>query len=127
MEFRRVLFRSLLLTDRFQALAPERAAWSRDLLARLDTYTEVRPLDFFDREFPSVWTGKKHDNARESAVGLFNFTEQPETRSFTAGQLGLEPELKIDDAQTGETWIAAGRVELTIPPHSCRLLTVCQA
>ncbi len=106
-----------LLSDRFSTLTPERAALSKLLLAEQDVF-EVRPLDLFDRDYPSLWYGKRRKDGLP-VLGVFNFGDEAETHRLELGRL-LAPATAFKDFWSGKVW-QGNNVEIELPPHSCLL------
>lgn len=107
----------LLLCDRFESLAPERAELSKLLLRRTDAFRDVRPLDFRDSTGPSVWFGRFAETGAP-VYGFFNFGEEP--RRFAIRHNG--PETAFKEHWSGQLLEAdSGRIEAEVPPHGCRL------
>ena len=107
----------LLLCDRFESLAPERAELSKLLLRRTDAFRDVRPLDFRDSTVPSVWSGRFAETGAP-VYGFFNFGEEP--RRFAIRHDG--PETAFKEHWSGQLLEAdSGRIEAEVPPHGCRL------
>ena len=121
-----------LLSDRFATLAPEREQWSRWLVAERDGW-HTRPLDFFEREFPAVWLGRRKDQAPSDpacVLGLFNFADSATTLQVPLAQAGFAPGAAVD---LHDVWTdrfhsrAAGTLALEVPVHSCTLLRLSPA
>ena len=121
-----------LLSDRFATLAPEREKWSRWLVADRDGF-DTRPLDFFEREFPAIWLGRRRSQApmdQTCVLGLFNFADSATTLRVPLSQAGFAPGATVD---LHDVWTDGGRgravtaVEQSLPPHSCALLRLTPA
>ncbi len=107
-----------LISDRFTTLAPERAAFSKLLLARTDTF-DTRPLDFFERTIPAVWGAKRRSDGAP-CIGVFNFEDTPAVIEVDLASW-FGPDVLLKDHWTGTTLSSnAGKVEL--PPHTCAVL-----
>lgn len=110
---------ALLLSDRFSTLTPERAALSKMLLADPDAFTETRPLDFLEREFPAVWFAKNTKLKNTYAVGVFNFettireyrVNLPVTGTFNATEHWSGLHLSG----------ISGSFNVSVAPHTCRI------
>jgi len=103
-----------VLGDRVETLPEERLAileTARDLLGGA-----LRVVDLFDRDPPEL---ARCVYAEGEVIGVFNFAEQPATRSVEIGSAATVHEL-----WSGEPLpVRDGRVELPpLPPHGCRLL-----
>lgn len=110
----------LLLSDRFETLAPERARFSRWLLSDPDAY-ETRPLDFFEHTTPTIWFGT-HRRTGERVLGFFNFEDVPQILSVDLGKLSDTP-VKLVDVLDGEVLGEfSGVFTINVLEHSCRLL-----
>ena len=108
-----------LLTDRFATLDPDRAALSRLLLEKADAFDDVRPLDFFEREYPSVWSGHRDGKA---VIGCFNFEDAEAVRTVSPVRAGAGSG-RFRDYWTGMVFETEGDLlAVTVPPHCCRLL-----
>jgi hypothetical protein len=88
----------------------------------------ARPLDLFDRQWPSLWhTHCKNASDAWDVVGLFNFEDQPEERTVELRDLGFRPD---EQAVAFEFWtekllgVQKGRVSLTLLPHTARALII---
>ncbi len=114
----------VLLCDRFSTLAPERTALSQMLLRDLGRFENVRPLDIFDREFPSIWLARNQSKPSEYALGLFNFdaVEQNllvdfskvhglEQTRFTVKEYWTNTDIGLNNAC----------LEAAVRPHSCKV------
>jgi len=110
-----------LLADRFATLAPDRAELGKILLRDPDAFV-TRPLDLFDREFPSVWWGT-HRRTGAWVLGLFNFADVPEPRMADLKPIRNGKGIAIRDHWTGRAigHLSDTYVE-TVAPHSARLL-----
>lgn len=76
----------LLLCDRFESLAPERAELSKLLLRRTDAFRDVRPLDFRDSTVPSVWFGRFAETARRSTDSSISARSRAGSQSGTTAR-----------------------------------------
>lgn len=110
----------LLLSDRFETLAPERTRYPKLLIQEQDQF-QTRPLDLFDREYPAVWYGV-HKKTGQKVVGLFNFENGERVLSIPLDAISRSTEFRIRDRFTGEDLgIATGHFEAAVPAHSCRI------
>ena len=110
----------LLLSDRFETLAPERARFSRWLLSDPDAY-ETRPLDFFEHTTPNLWFGT-HRRTGERVIGFFNFEDVPQILSVDLGKFSDTP-VRLVDVLDGEVLGEfSGEFTINVLEHSCRLL-----
>jgi len=106
-----------LLCDRFQTLAPERAALSKLLLKQTDAFENVRPLDFRESTVPAVWFGRFRETGAP-VYGLFNFEDVPRILSTPVEKT----ESTFKEHWSGDTATAKdGRLSVEVPPHSCRI------
>ncbi len=114
----------LLLSDRMDTLAPDRAQLSKTLLGQVDVNASARPLDFFESAFPSIWLGLGKDGV-SAFLGLFDFETAPRSFSVPLEKLGFARE-RIVGAK--EIWsgakvdVSKGSVEAKVEPHSCALI-----
>ncbi len=104
----------LLLSDRFETLIPERAAYSKMLLAEPDAFVSV-PLDRMERTVPAVWFAR-HRTEQRALFGLFNFEDVPQTVSAKLPVRGTMKELF--SGKTVETLPA------TLEPHTCFVVEI---
>jgi alpha-galactosidase len=118
---------SISFSDDFRKLPPERIQLMQQCLPAGNP--SARPLDLFDRQIPSLWHMPCVKRGLESwdVVGLFNFEDQPQERTLDLAAIGLAPNARV---AVFEFWqqkflgLHAGRVSLTLPPHSSRVLVV---
>lgn len=114
----------LLLGDRFNTLTPERAALSKMLIGKLESFDVTRPLDFFEQEVPALWLGTRTATPNEMTLGVFNFTDEPKAFPISLAALGAKPGAKF---QVSEFWeganlgIIVNDFETEVPPHSCKV------
>jgi hypothetical protein len=107
-------------------LAPERL----DLLKRtLPNHGLLpRPADLFEREIPSVWLLR--DDRRQpvrQVVGLFNWQSAEQSFDVSLERLGLDPVkdyLAFDYWQNALLPVIRGRLQLSAPAESCRIVAV---
>ena len=113
----------LLFSDRFETLTPERAALSK-LLLSAPGMRQVRPVDFFEREYPAIWLSRNLETG-EVLLGLFNFEDTP--RELRVDQHFVETVAiqSLSDFTTGEVFeIPSSELTVTVRAHSCRVLCV---
>jgi hypothetical protein len=117
---------SISFSDELQYLPPSRIRMMQQCLP--PGAPPMKPLDLFERAFPSIW----HVHCRQAAeewevVGLFNFENQPEQRTVDFNALGLPADVK---QMVFEFWeekfvgIHQGRITLTLPPQTSRVLSI---
>lgn len=111
----------LLLSDRFATLDPERAGLARLLLEEQDAFEAVRPVDFFEREIPAVWSGVRRKD-RKPVLGFFNLGETPLAVSADLEQLGTAEYPAWREYWTGRVERVSGkRLSALLEPH-CAML-----
>jgi len=112
----------LLLSDRFSTLTPERARLSKMLLNDLGRFEGARPLDFLDREYPSVWLARSGKNPGELALGIFNFEDHAQTitADLAASEDACNRKFTARDFWSGQN---AGDISgpFDLKPHSCKV------
>ena len=114
---------SVILSDRFETLTPERAKLSQLLLAEPGIFA-TRPLDVFEREFPAVWL-RRTKSTGQILVGLFNFESEECALSVDPDKIETGKEFEVSDFRTGEKMGTIRKnFTLTVPPHSCRILNL---
>jgi len=90
----------------------------------LDAFDEVKPLDIFESEYPSLWLGKSRKSGKPAVIGAFNFDETPKTLLVEPGKAGFAPGAKVkvkefwSQENIGET---AGSFQTELKPHSCKI------
>ncbi len=88
----------------------------------------ARPLDLFERELSSLWHMHcKNDAGAWDVVGLFNFEDQPQTRSVELSSLGLPVDAEVAVFEFWEeTFLGLQRrsVSLTLAPRTARILLI---
>ena len=110
----------LLLSDRFETLAPERTKYPKLLIREQDQF-KTRPLDFFEREYPAVWYGV-HKKTGQKVVGLFNFENEKRSLAIPLNEISRDTAFRINDLFSGEDEGShTNRFEANVPAHSCRL------
>ena len=111
----------LLLSDRFATLDAERAGLARLLLEERDAFEAVRPVDFFEREIPAVWSGVRRKD-RKPVLGFFNLGETPLAVSADLEQLGTAEYPAWREYWTGRVERVSGkRLSALLEPH-CAML-----
>lgn len=114
----------ILTGDRFSTLSDERSKLLQMLLNDLDAFDEVKPLDIFESEYPSLWLGKSRKSGKPAVIGAFNFDETPKTLLVEPGKAGFAPGAKVkvkefwSQENIGET---AGSFQTELKPHSCKI------
>jgi len=120
---------SVSFSDEFQYLPPSRIRMMQQCLPPGNP--PMRPIDLFDRTIPSIWRVHCKTDADEwDVVGLFNFENSPQERSVDWSSIDL-----ADDAEAAvfEFWqerlvgVHKGRVTMTLPPQSSRILSIRRA
>ena len=110
----------LLLSDRFETLAPERTKYPKLLIREQDQF-KTRPLDLFDREYPAVWYGV-HKKTGQKVVGLFNFENEKHSLAIPLDEISRDTAFRVRDLFSGEDKGShTNRFEADVPAHSCRL------
>ncbi len=110
---------ALLLSDRFSTLTPERAALSKMLLKAPDAFTETRPLDFLEREFPAIWFARSSTSRTSYALGVFNFDQEARIFKVTLPLKGTFKAFEFWSKQDlGEV---AEFFESEVQPHACKV------
>ena len=114
---------SVILSDRFETLTPERAKLSQLLLAEPGIFA-TRPLDVFEREFPAVWLRRKKSTG-QILVGLFNFESEVCALSVDLDKIETGKEFDLSDFRTGEKMGTIRKnFTMAVQPHSCRILNL---
>ena len=114
----------LMLSDRFSTLIPERAALSKMLIKELDSIDETRPLDFFEREFPSLWLGRKANG--ELVLAVINYDDKASFK-VDLSKAGVKPGSKFT---ASELWAGASLGQLSssfdveVEAHSSKVITL---
>ncbi len=108
----------MLLSDRFETLAPERAELSKLLLAEPGIF-ETRPLDFFEREYPAVWLRRSKDTG-EMLLGLFNFSDETTEIQADLNKITPDHAFRVDDYMSGENiGTFKNLFQASVSSHSC--------
>ena len=111
----------LLFSDRFETLAPERAVYSKSLIADQDQYVSV-PLDSFRNKFARLWLGK-HKVSGALLLGAFNFDDTETKEKLFRSD--LKGDAVLTDTVSGEKFELKGEsVTIPVPPHSVRMFKV---
>ena len=117
---------SISFSDEFQHLPMSRIRMMQTCLPPGNP--PMKPLDLFDRALPSIWRIHCKNDADEwGTVGLFNFENQPESRTVNFSALGLATN---NDATVFEFWeqkfhgIHRDKFEMTLPPQTSRILAI---
>ena len=88
----------------------------------------MKPLDLFDRAFPSVWhVHCKNDADGWDVVGLFNFENDPQERAVQFASLGLPEGAEVAAFEFWEEkflGVVRDGVSLKIPPRGSRILSL---
>ena len=110
----------LLLSDRFETLAPERTKYPKLLIREQDQF-RTRPLDLFEREYPAVWYGI-HKTTGQKVVGLFNFENEERTLAIPLDEISRGTAFQVRDRFSGkEEGTHTAVFETAVPAHSCRI------
>ena len=111
----------LLLSDRFETLVPERAAYAK-LLIRDQDRLQARPLDFFERSYPAVWLGVDKATGQRF-VGLFNFDDGEQTLTIPLDRIDRDAAFRVRDRLAdADLGLHRHELSLAVPPHACRVL-----
>ena len=120
---------AVFLGDRLAALPPERLAIIRQVLA-LANGQSAWPVDRMERSVPRLWWRRGRGTAEQPhLLGVFNWGATCASVVVPAARLGLDPALpwQARDVWPGEAPPPPREpLELTLPPHGCRLLTLWQ-
>ena len=112
----------LLFSDRFETLTPERAVYSKSLIADQDCYVSL-PLDAFREAFPRLWLGK-HKQTGERRLGVFNFDDSAAGTELFRSDLKGEA-VMLTETATGEVFeLKDNSISIPVPPHSVRMFKV---
>ncbi len=113
----------MLTGDRFSTLDKARGGLFQMLLKELDAFDDVRPLDLFDEEYPSIWYGKCRKGAGR-AVGVFNFGETPKALRVELCKVGLPPGAKVTAREFWSKEDLPGiedSLQTELKAHSCKI------
>ena len=106
----------LLFSDRFATLVPERAAFSKSLIADQDQY-ESWPVDALARPFPALWLGR-HRGTDALLLGVFNLSDGAERIDLPA----IPGKTTLKERKNGREVPLAGGIDVL--PHCVRLFDV---
>jgi hypothetical protein len=88
----------------------------------------ARPLDLFDRQFPSLWHMRcENPSGRWDAVGMFNFDDTPQQRTVDLAALGWPADGQVVAFEFWEEkylGTQTGQVALTLAPHTARIILI---
>lgn len=113
----------MLLSDRFETLAPERAKLSKLLLSK-PGIPDTRPLDIFDREYPAIWLRRSSGND-ETLVGVFNFEDIDQDMVVPLSEIRKDAVFQLIDFQNGALLgNAQNNFVLKINRHSCKIIKI---
>ena len=113
----------LLFSDRFETLTPERASLSK-LLLSAPGMRQVRPLDFFEREYPAIWLSRNLETGKV-LLGFFNFEDTPQELRVDRYLVEASETMALSDFMSGEAiGIHSSEIAVMVPAHSCRVLRV---
>lgn len=116
---------SVLSGDRFSTLSQERGELSRMLLNDLEAFDQVRPLDVFEEEYPSLWFGKSRRDPARLVIGAFNFDDEVRTLEIDLRKAGILAEAKF---HAQELWSQEdlgeihGLFAVELQPHCCKVI-----
>ncbi len=109
---------------------PELPADRLDLLKRtLPNHGLLpRPADLFEDPLPRLWLlTDNRRSPRRDVVGIFNWNDQEQTFDYPLSRLGLADNVEyvaFDYWQNSLAPLIQGRLQLSVPPQSCRILAV---
>ena len=87
-----------------------------------------RPADLFEHELPSLWVlSDSRRTPRRDVIGIFNWESAEKKFDYPLERLGLEPEVDhvaFDYWQNIMIPSIKGRLQITVPAESCRVLAV---
>ncbi len=111
----------------YEKLPPERLELLRRTMPAHDC--TVRPADLFERPIPSIWLLTNNRlNPPQFVVGLFNWEDRTELRIEESLEgIGLPPGrtwLGFDFWEDGFVGPLSGKLEATLKPASCRVLSL---
>jgi len=114
-----------VFSDSLTGLPDERI----DILRRImPTHKAVaRPVDLFENDQRRIWlVTDTSKGVRRDVIGLFNWTEDPIKCRYDMAYIGLDPKARYAayDYWSGETMLIQGKLDLPVPPTSCRILAV---
>ncbi len=114
----------MLSGDRFSTLSDERGKLFQMLLKDLDAFDEVRPLDIFAEEYPSIWLGKNGNGRWRTVIGAFNFDESIKRVKIDLNMAGFKSgtKLNVHEFWSNEDFVEMGSSFFTeIKPHACKI------
>ncbi len=81
--------------------------------------TAARPLDLFEKhgQIPRLWLAKEADR---NCLGVFNWSEDPETITLDLEELGLSNTQASDFWTSENVAVEAGKIVVNLSPRSCR-------
>jgi hypothetical protein len=89
-----------------------------------------RPVDLFEHDPPRLWLlTEERGDVRRDVLGVFNWDAEERTFDESLERLGLP---KDGEYEAFDYWAnlqlpaMAGRLQLTVPPRSCRILALRQ-
>ena len=109
---------------------PELPADRLDLLKRtLPSHGLLpRPADLLEDPLPRLWLlTDDRQPPRRDVIGIFNWNDQEQTFDYPLGRLGLADKdeyVAFDYWQNSLAPTIKGRLQMTVPPQSCRILAV---
>jgi alpha-galactosidase len=87
---------------------------------------QMRPLDLFEREIPSLWhLHCEHQDEAWEVVGLFNWEDSPQERAVDLPRIGLS-----GDVLAYEFWeqrflgVQREKLTMTLPPRTSRIVAL---
>lgn len=120
----------LISSDDLNAISPERMDWVSRLIPNLSL--RGLPLDRFENEMPPLYQVKLEVGGQAwQMVALFNWSDRPADCHLRFNELGYKPRT---DMHVFDFWMKKYQrtkepemVFMTVPPHGCKLLRVCEA
>lgn len=87
-----------------------------------------RPVDLFEKEIPSAWLlSDTRQNPRRDVLGLFNWEDKEQAFECDLSRIGLDGRntyAVFDFWQNQRLDDMAGKLRITLPAQSCRILAV---
>ncbi len=87
-----------------------------------------RPVDLFEEPIPRVWLlTDERRSPRRDVIGLFNWDAKERPFDCALDRVGLAPDLEYVVFDYWQNVLAApakGRLQMTLPPQSCRVLAL---
>jgi len=87
-----------------------------------------RPVDLFENDPPRLWlVTDSRRTPRRDVIGVFNWSNQEQQFDYSLDRLGLDPKasyLGFDYWENAATPVIKGRLLLSVPAQSCRIIAV---